>query len=122
MVICGCKVQRIQRMLKELPFELLECSFDDLCNMRPIIVMKQYGLALSMGSFQSNSLIYMMKLGYVVLLVDHGIPFEHFPVYHALPAPPNANHGLSWIKVRLNSWLWCISRSHPFLSLLHIYI
>ena len=56
-VIRGCKVRT---MLKDLPFELLECSFDDLCNMRPGVVMKKYGLALSMGSFQSNSLIHMM--------------------------------------------------------------
>ena len=59
-VICGCKVRRIRRMLMELPFELLECGFDDLCNMRPGVVVKKYGLALSMGSFQSNSLIYRM--------------------------------------------------------------
>ena len=59
-VICGCKVWRIQRMLKDLPFELLECSFDDLCNMWPGIVLKKYGLALSMGSFQLNSLIHAM--------------------------------------------------------------
>ena len=45
-VICGCKVWRIRQMLKDLPFELLECSSDDLCNMRPGIVMKKYGLAL----------------------------------------------------------------------------
>ena len=38
-------------MLKDLPFELLECGFDDLYNMRPGIVVKKYGLALSMGSF-----------------------------------------------------------------------
>ena len=58
--ICGCKVWRIQQMLKDLPFELLECGFDDLCNMRPGVVMKKYGLALLMGSFQSNSLIHAM--------------------------------------------------------------
>ena len=52
-VIHGCKVQRIWRML-------LECGFDDLCNMRPGIVVKKYGLALLMGSFQSNSLIHIM--------------------------------------------------------------
>ena len=109
-------------MLKDLSFELLECGFDDLYNMRPGIVVKKYGLALSMGSFQLNSLIHAMQLGYVELLVDHGIPFEHFPVHHALPVPSNADHGLSWMKVRLNFRLWRISRSHPFLSLLHIYI
>ena len=109
-------------MLKDFPFELLECSFDDLCNMKPGVVVKKYGLALLMGSFQSNSLIHAMQLGYVELLVDRGIPFEHFPVHHALPVPPNTDHGLPWIEVRLNSRLWCISRSHPFLSLLHIYI
>ena len=59
-VIHGCKVRRIRQMLKDLPFELLECCFDDLCNMKPSIVVKKYGLALSMGSFQSNSLIHMM--------------------------------------------------------------
>ena len=59
-VIRGCKVQRIWQMLKDLPFELLECSFDDLCNMRPGIVLKKYGLILSMGSFQLNSLIRAM--------------------------------------------------------------
>ena len=58
--IHGCKVQRIRWILKDLPFELLGCSFDDLCNMRPGIVMKKYGLALSMGYFQSNSLIQTM--------------------------------------------------------------
>ena len=58
-VIHGCKVWRIQQMLN-LPFELLECGFDNLCNMRPGVVMKKYGLALSMGSFQSNSLIHEM--------------------------------------------------------------
>ena len=62
-VICGCKVQRIQQMLKDLPFKFLECSFDDLCNMRPGVVVKKYGLALSMGSFQSNSLIHAIQLG-----------------------------------------------------------
>ena len=55
----GCKVWRMWWMLKDFPFELLECSFDDLYNMRPGIV-KKYGLALSMGSFQSNSLIHAM--------------------------------------------------------------
>ena len=59
-VICGCKIQRIRQMLKDLPFELLECGFDDLCNMRSGIVMKKYDLALLMGSFQSNSLIHAM--------------------------------------------------------------
>ena len=59
-VIRGCKVWRMQQMLKDLPFELLECSFDDLCNMRPGVVVRKYGLALSMGSFPSNSLIYAM--------------------------------------------------------------
>ena len=34
-VVRGCKVRRIRRMLKDLPFELLVCGFDDLCNMRP---------------------------------------------------------------------------------------
>ena len=58
-VIRGYKVRRIQQMLKDLPFELLECGFDDLCNMRPGVV-KKYGLALSMVSFQSNRLIHMM--------------------------------------------------------------
>ena len=53
-VIHGCKVWRIQWMLKDLPFELLECSFDNLCNMRPGIVVKKYGWALS------NSLIHTM--------------------------------------------------------------
>ena len=56
----GCKVRRIRQMLKDLPFELMECGFDDLCNMRPGVVAKKYGLALSMGSFQSNSLIHAM--------------------------------------------------------------
>ena len=109
-------------MLKDLPFELFECGFDDLCNMRLGVIVKKYGLALSMGSFQLNSPIYAMYLGYVELLVDCGISFEHFPVHHAIPVPPNTDHGLPWIEVRLNSWLWCISRSHSFLSLLHIYI
>ena len=59
-VIRGCKVRRIRRMLKNLPFELLKCDFDDLCNMRPSVVVKKYDLALSMGSFQSNSLIHAM--------------------------------------------------------------
>ena len=59
-VIRGCKVRRIRWMLKDLPFELLECGFDDLCNMRPGVVMKKYDLVLSMGSFQSNSLIHAM--------------------------------------------------------------
>ena len=59
-VICGCKVRRMRRMLKDLPFELLKCSFDDLCNMRPGVVVKKYGLALSMGSFPLNSLIHTM--------------------------------------------------------------
>ena len=49
-VICGCKVWRIWQMLKDLPFELLEFGFDNLCNMRSGVVMKKYGLALSMGS------------------------------------------------------------------------
>ena len=57
-VIHGCKVRRIRQMPKDLPFELLECGFDDLCNMRPGVVVKKYGLALLMGSFQSNSLIH----------------------------------------------------------------
>ena len=70
-------------MLKDLSFELFECSFDDLCNMRPDVVMKKYGLALLMGSFQLNSLIHVMYLGCVELLVDHCIPFEHFPLHHA---------------------------------------
>ena len=52
--------RRIWWMLKDLPFELLECGFDDLCNMRPGVVMKKYGLALLMESFQLNSLIYAM--------------------------------------------------------------
>ena len=56
-VIRGCKVWRIQQMLKDLPFELLECGFDNLCNMKPSVV-KKYGLALSIGSFQLNSLIH----------------------------------------------------------------
>ena len=59
-VIRGCKVRRIRRMLKDLAFELLECGFDDLCNMRPGVVVKKYGLVLSMGSFQWNSLIHAM--------------------------------------------------------------
>ena len=59
-VICRCKVWRIQWMLKDLSFDLLECSFDDLCNMRPGIVMKKYGLTLLMASFQLNSLIHVM--------------------------------------------------------------
>ena len=59
-LIHGCKVLRVQQMLKDLPFKLLKCGFDDLCNMRPGIVMKKYGLALSMGSFQLNSLIHAM--------------------------------------------------------------
>ena len=59
-VIHGCKVRRIWQMLKDLPFELLECSFYNLCNMRPGVVVKKYGLALSMGSFQSNSLVNAM--------------------------------------------------------------
>ena len=59
-VICGCKVRRMRRMLKDLSVELLECSFDDLCNMRPGVVVKKYGLALSMGSFPLNSLIHAM--------------------------------------------------------------
>ena len=54
-VIHGCKVWRIEQMLKDLPFELLEYGFDNLCNMRPGVVVKKYGLALSMGSFQLNS-------------------------------------------------------------------
>ena len=40
--IHGCKVRRIQQMLKDLLFKLLKCGFDDLCN----IVIKKYGLAL----------------------------------------------------------------------------
>ena len=59
-VIRGCKVRRIQQMLKNFPFKLLECSLDNLCNIRPGIVVKKYGLALSMGFFQSNSLIHAM--------------------------------------------------------------
>ena len=58
-VICGCKVWRIRQMLKDLPFELLECGFDNLCKTRPGVV-KKYGLAISMGSFQLNSLIHVM--------------------------------------------------------------
>ena len=59
-VIRGCKVWRIRQMLKDLAFELLECGFYDLYNMRPGIVVKKYGLALPMGSFQSNNLIHAM--------------------------------------------------------------
>ena len=59
-LIRGCKVRRIRRMLKDLPFELLQCGFDNLCNMRPGLVMKKYVLVLSMGSFQWNSLIHAM--------------------------------------------------------------
>lgn len=55
MLICLCKVRIIRQMLNDLPFEVLECSFDDLCNMGHGVVVKEYGLALSMGCFQSNS-------------------------------------------------------------------
>ena len=34
-----------------LPFEPLECGFDDLCNIKPGAVVKKYGLALSMDFF-----------------------------------------------------------------------
>ena len=50
-VIRGCKVQKIRQILKDLPFELLECGFNDLCNIRPGIVVKKYSLALLVGSF-----------------------------------------------------------------------
>ena len=43
-VIHECKVQRVQQMLKDLPFKLLKCGFDNLCNMRPGVVVKKYGL------------------------------------------------------------------------------
>src|SRR4051794_7867755 len=34
MIIIGwCKARRVRRMLKNLPFELLESGFDDLCSM-----------------------------------------------------------------------------------------
>ena len=59
-IVIWCKVRRIQQMLKDLPFELLKCDFDNLCNMTPGVVMKKYGLALSIGSFQLNSLIHAM--------------------------------------------------------------
>ena len=59
-VMHGCKVRKIRRLLKDLPFELLECGFDDLCNMSPGVVVKKYDLVLLMGSFQSNNLIHAM--------------------------------------------------------------
>ena len=50
-VIRGCKVRRIRRMLKDLSFELLECGFDDLCNMRPGVVVKKYVWSCRWGLF-----------------------------------------------------------------------
>ena len=50
-VICGCKVWRIHKMLKDLPFKFLECGFDNLCNIRPGIVLKKYGFGLVNGVF-----------------------------------------------------------------------
>ena len=49
-VIRGCKVRRIRRMLNDLPFEPLECG------MKPVVVVKKYGLALSMGFFSQIAL------------------------------------------------------------------
>ena len=120
-VIHGCKVQRIWQILKDFPFKLLECSFDDLCNMRPGVVMKKYGLALSMGSFQSNSLFHTMWLGYLELLVDHSNPFNHFTVHHALPVPPNADHCLPWMEVLTLGFGVSAGATHSFLCFICIY-
>ncbi|GFY73573.1 hypothetical protein TNIN_210401 [Trichonephila inaurata madagascariensis] len=83
-------------MLKDLSFELMECGFDDL---RSMDCHFREGLALFMGSFQSNRPF------------PRGIPFKHFPVH---PVPPNADHDLLWIEVMFDSRLYCILDSIHF--------
>lgn len=65
-VILWYKFRGIRWLLKVLPLEHLKCGFDDLCNMRPGVVVKEYRFA------------------------------GHFPVQHALPIPSNADHVFFW--------------------------
>lgn len=59
---------------EELSIRVLEVRFDHLCNMETGVAVKEYGLAFSMGSFQSNSLFQRVYLGYVEPLVNCGFP------------------------------------------------
>ena len=107
-------------MLKNLPFELLEGRFDDLCNMQSDVVVKEDDLTLSIEYFYSNCLIYMVQMGNVELLVHRGFSFKHFPVHHAFPVPPNSDHFLFWVEILFDSRLRRFSWGHSLFSLLHI--
>lgn len=77
MIFGRCQIRRMQWLLKNLPFELLDCCFDDLGNRGPGAVVENDGLALSIKSFQPNNVIYKVKLGNVELFVHSGICQSH---------------------------------------------
>lgn len=47
-------------MLKKLPFEVMECGFDDLCDMGSGVVAKEHGSTLSMGCVQLNRIFHVV--------------------------------------------------------------
>lgn len=103
-------------MLKDLPFELLVCDFDDFCNMGPG-VMKEFDLTLLIGPYQLNSLFHMVQLSYVELFVDRNVSFKHFAVYHALLTPPNENYGLLWMEIKFDIVLrYLLEPTTPFFA------
>ena len=109
-------------MLKNLPIELLEGRFDGFCNMELGVVVEQDDLALFIGSFLLDSFIHTVQLGYVEVLLNFFVVFEHFPMNKSLTVPPNANHSLFGVEVALNSRLWRAFWSHPLFPLLHIHV
>lgn len=87
-VIRRCKVRRILRMLKDLPFEFMDYGFDDLCNTGPGVIVEE-----------SNTLFHVVYLGYLERFVDPRHLFRTFP---------NAPYFFSLTKRRYVGLLWHI--------------
>lgn len=67
-------------MPKVLPFELFECGYDNLCNLRPGSVFEE--LAISIRSLQSNKVIQAVNLANANfgILLEHVHKAKHFMI------------------------------------------
>lgn len=76
MVIRRNQVRKIRHMLKKLPFEVMECGFDDLCDMGSGVVTKEYGSTLPMGLVSLNRVFHAViwHVAFLSNLVNSSAP------------------------------------------------
>jgi hypothetical protein len=119
-VIRWGKVRRVERMWKNLPFEFPNGRLRHVCSVWSGVVMLKNHSMSSTRACLLDCFLQTAKLLTIAFSSDGQISLRQFVMGNPLHIPPDAQHYLARLKIRLPTGCCLFVWAQPFLPLLEI--